>query len=138
MSFVRYRVVAAGLLVALCAAGAAAADDSQGDAPDSESSPGSLGHALTSGLFAIDLRYRLEHVDDEAFEKNALASMGATYRWVPMGATMGATYTFPHLSVPDGCHVHISTLIGAAFRAEPKAKPDIFFHVSVEPRTPPW
>ena len=74
MSCVRYRIVAAGLLVVLCAAGTAAADDPRGDAPDSESSPGSLGHALTSGLFAIDLRYRLEHVDDEAFEKNALAS----------------------------------------------------------------
>jgi hypothetical protein len=69
MSFVRNHVAAAGLLVALCAAGTAAAVDSE-----SAPSPETLSNALASGEFAIDLRYRLESVDDEAFEKDALAS----------------------------------------------------------------
>ncbi len=74
MSLVQKYAVAAVLLVVLCATGSAAAVESTDGLPTTDPTNENLREALANGIFAIDLRYRLEFVDDAAFEKNALAS----------------------------------------------------------------
>lgn len=66
---------AAGLLAALCTAGAAAAAEEPDPVPAGDgATAANLREALGLGTLGIDLRYRLEWVDDAAFDKDALAS----------------------------------------------------------------
>jgi hypothetical protein len=59
-------------LVALCAAGTAAA--SPGSTAEDETGATTLGQALRQGSLALDLRYRYEYVDSASFDKEAHAS----------------------------------------------------------------
>jgi hypothetical protein len=56
------------------AAGLAAAGEKSGDGARQEEGASSFLEAFEEGVYAVDLRYRFEFVDDEAFEKDAYAS----------------------------------------------------------------
>ncbi len=74
ISIERERLVAAVLLVVVFATGAVAAGEPARRSHASDPTSDNLRRALAEGVLAVDLRYRLEFVDDAAFEKNALAS----------------------------------------------------------------
>jgi hypothetical protein len=74
MSLSRFSIPAAFLLAALVGAGTAAADDVGSSSPAADPIASNLRQALEQGVLAIDLRYRLEFVDSEPFDKDATAS----------------------------------------------------------------
>lgn len=88
--------VAALALGLLCSPGAASASATEADGPDRVASGTALSDAFAEGRFSIDLRYRVEIVDDEAFAKDALASTlrsalsfeTAAYRGIFAGVTI--------------------------------------------------
>ena len=66
--------VAASVLGLLVSPGGAVASESAATDPDRVASETALGKAFAEGRFSVNLRYRLESVDDDAFAKDALAS----------------------------------------------------------------
>ena len=96
MSLTRSPVVAAALLAAFFAAGSAAAAETDSDTSAIEANVSNLGEALKQGVLGIDFRYRLEFVDSESVDKDAIASTlrGAlTYETAPYrGFFAGVTF----------------------------------------------
>jgi hypothetical protein len=74
MSISRSLIRSAVLLALLVGAGAAAAAETGSDEASPEPAVSNLRQALEQGVLEIDLRYRLELVDSEFFEKDATAS----------------------------------------------------------------
>jgi hypothetical protein len=87
MSLSRSLIPAAALLATLAGAGTAAADEAGTSSPEPDPIASNLRQALEQGVLEIDLRYRLESVDSESFDKDATASTlrGAlTYETAPL------------------------------------------------------
>ena len=74
MSLTRSPAFAAALLAACFAPGTAATAETVSDTPPIDASVSNLGEALKQGVLGIDFRYRLEFVNSESFDKDALAS----------------------------------------------------------------
>ncbi len=70
----RSAISSAVLLAALCTAGAATAGEPAPRTGASDDHETTLRQALEGGVLDLDLRYRLEWVDDAAFDEDALAS----------------------------------------------------------------
>ena len=96
MSLSRSLIRAAVLLATLVGAGAAAAVGAESGASAADPIVSNLRQALEHGMLDIDLRYRLEFVDGESFDKDATASTlrGAlTYETAPLrGFFAGVTF----------------------------------------------
>ncbi|MGD8439943.1 MAG: alginate export family protein [Holophagae bacterium] len=96
MTLTRTLFNAAVLLAAVMVAGAAAASDTGSSIDPSDPEVSNLRQALQNGVLGIDLRYRLEFVDSESFDKDALASTlrGAlSYETAPLhGLFAGVTF----------------------------------------------
>ncbi len=70
----RPTILAAATALGLVAGGGAAASETPAGEAPSASSDVTLTEAFSQGSFSVDLRYRVESVDDDAFAKDALAS----------------------------------------------------------------
>jgi hypothetical protein len=96
MPLTRRSHIAAVLLAALVAAGAAAASDTETASESPDPVVSNLRQALRQGVLGIDLRYRIESVDSASFDKDALASTlrGAlSYETAPLhGFFAGVTF----------------------------------------------